>query len=77
MILPILHALYISQDMIQIQLATEYPGKRFSLGGDWSILWSLVYPLSIFLPFTDIVENIEVFGITAVTNNCEISSFFA
>lgn len=76
MIAPIVHALYISQDMIQAQMATEYPGQRFNLGGDWSPLWSLTYSISSLLPFVEVVEPITIYGINALTNNCEVSSFF-
>lgn len=53
MLAPIAHALYVSQDMIQAQMATEYPGQRFNLGGGWSPLLWLIYPASIFASFTD------------------------
>ena len=32
-IAPIAHAIYVSKDMIELQMATEYPGKRFSRRG--------------------------------------------
>ena len=76
MLAPIFHALYISQDMIQAQMATEYPGQRLNLGGDWSLLWSLAYSVSALLPLVEVVEPIKVYSINALTNNCELSSFF-
>ncbi len=53
MLAPIAHALYVSQDMIATAMATEYPGQRLNLGGKYSPLVWLIYPATIFSPFTD------------------------
>lgn len=69
MLAPILHVIYISWDVIQITKATEYPGARFELGGNWpsSLSWTCLYSISLFLPFKDI----------ALPNNCELANFFS
>ena len=67
---PIAHAVYSSWDMIEIMRATEYPGKRFELGGLMSPVFQMVYGVSSLLPFC----NIESSGIT---NNCEAATFFS
>ena len=67
MLAPICHAVFVSLDMIKIQLATEYPGQRFVTGGNLSLRDLLTYGAGIALPFKDI---------EAVTNNCEAAGFF-
>lgn len=73
MFAPIAHAVYISKDMIELQMATEYPGRRFSTGGGWSLQDTLVFLLqygsNILLPFTHSFAN-------APFNESEWSSFF-
>ena len=65
---PILHVLYISQDMIKLQMETEYPGQRFVTGGTLSISAFLFHSICPILPFKDIQE---------VTNNCEMATFYS
>lgn len=67
---PIAHAIYSSWDMIEITRATEYPGKRFELGGTMSPIFQMFYGVSSLLPFS----NIEKSGII---NNCEAATFFS
>ena len=67
---PIVHAVCSSWDMIEIMRATEYPGKRFELGGTMSPIFQMLYGVSSLLP----VCNIERSGIT---NNCEAATFFS
>ena len=70
MLAPIAHAVYISRDMIELQMATEYPGKRFTTGGGLDIfstlMWLSAYGVDPLLPFKD----------SPVINNCELASFF-
>ena len=65
---PICHAVFSAQEMIQLQMATEYPGQRFMAGGLCNIENLLVYGVSAALPFADIFEEI--------TNNCEAACFY-
>ena len=71
MLAPIIHAVYISRDMIELQMATEYPGKRFTLGGNLPLEFLpfilFGYGLDSILPFKDI---------ELLLNNCEIATFF-
>ena len=70
--LPIAHAFYLAKEMIALQLGTEYPGQRFTLGGGITLptllTWIFSYSINIILPFKDITEGIS--------NNCEAASFF-
>ncbi len=50
---PIAQAVFVSRDMIEIQMATEYPGKRFELGGHWSPIVMLYYGANLLIPFLD------------------------
>lgn len=68
MVAPILHVLYISQDVLQLQLNTEYPGRRFYSGGTFSLYSLLAHSVSAILPFSDI---------PAFTNNCEMATFYS
>ena len=68
MIAPILHIVYISQDMIKIQMATEYPGQRFIPGGELQLYYMLVHSICSLLPFKDLQE---------ISNNCEMSTFYS
>ncbi|MBR6013590.1 MAG: hypothetical protein IK062_07405 [Selenomonadaceae bacterium] len=72
MLAPIIHVIYISRDMIELQMATEYPGKRFTTGGNLPVSLLLeylaAYGASAILPFKDIWDT---------TNNCELASFFS
>ena len=65
MLLPIVHAVYVSQDMIKLTMETEYPGHRISLGGDGLLSWTLAYLIGIVLPFK-----------TLAPNECELATFF-
>ena len=67
---PIAHAVCSSWDMIEIMRATEYPGKRFELGGTMSPIFQMFYGVSSVLPFCNI-EN------SGITNNCEAATFFS
>ncbi len=73
MLAPIIHAVYISRDMIEAQMATEYPGKRFSSGGECNIFLSVVhlfaYGMDSILPFKSMINLIH--------NETGISSFFS
>lgn len=70
---PIIQAVYISRDMIELQMATEYPGRRFTLGGNLPINFLpfilFGYGLDILLPFKDITNSF--------LNNCEAATFFS
>ncbi len=68
MIAPILHALYISQDMIQLQLNTEYPGQRFSTGGKFSLWFQWIHSMGAILPFKDV---------TGPLKGCEYATFYS
>ena len=72
MLAPIVHAVYISRDMIELQMATEYPGKRFTTGGGWSLPITLEflfgYGSDVLLPFSSTAN--------APLNESELSSFF-
>ena len=70
MIAPIAHALYVSRDMIEITRATEYPGSRFVLGGNFPLTTHLLYGVSALLPFRSIDS-------TGITNDCEAATFFS
>lgn len=67
---PIAHAVYSSWDMIEIMRATEYPGKRFDLGGSMSPIFQMFYGVSSLLP----ICNTESSG---AANNCEAATFFS
>ena len=66
-IFPAMHAFMKSWEMIQVTKATVYPGTRFMLGGGMSVLDLFLYPLNIFLPFSDVMTQ---------SNNCEAARFF-
>ena len=68
MLAPILHVLYNSQDMIKLQMETEYPGRRFYSGGTCSFFTLMTHSIAALLPFKDISE---------VTNNCEAATFYS
>ena len=72
MLAPIAHAFYISRDMIELQMATEYPSRRFTTGGGASlpIFFEFLfrYGSDILLPFAS-MQN-------APDNECEVASFF-
>lgn len=68
MIAPILHVLYISQDIIQLQLNTEYPGRRFFPGGTYPISQLMIHSIGAVLPFSTI---------QAGSNNCEVATFYS
>ena len=72
MLTPIIHAVYISRDMIELQMATEYPGRRFTTGGGWSLSTTLIaffmYGADIIVPFKSMIN--------LFTNECEAASFF-
>ena len=58
--------------MIELQMATEYPGRRFSLGGTLSLPFTIGlimggYGIDVILPFEEVLK---------ATNNCEAASFF-
>lgn len=65
---PICHAVFSAREMIQLQLATEYPGQRFLAGGIIDVENLLIYGASAVLPFADIEE---------LTNNCEAACFYS
>ncbi len=65
---PICHAVFSAREMIQLQLATEYPGQRFIAGGIFDLENLLIYGASAALPFADISE---------LTNNCETACFYS
>ncbi|MBO4400813.1 MAG: hypothetical protein J5809_03095 [Selenomonadaceae bacterium] len=65
---PICHAVFSAREMIQLQLATEYPGQRFLAGGIIDVENLLIYGASAALPFADIEE---------LTNNCEAACFYS
>lgn len=67
---PIAHAVCSSWDMIEIMRATEYPGKRFDLGGSMSPIFQMFYGAGSLLP----ICNTESSG---ATNNCEAATFFS
>lgn len=69
MLAPILHVLYLSQDMIQLQLNTIYPGQRFYSGGDGTIPLLLHYAIGSILPFKDVISD--------ALNNCEMATFYS
>jgi len=71
MLAPIIHAVYASKDMIELQMATEYPGRRFTLGGNLPVEF---LPFILFGYGLDIVLPVK--DITSVLNNCEAASFF-
>ena len=72
MLAPIIHAVYVSKDMIELQMATEYPGKRFTVGGTWSlraiITMLFAYGADVAVPFKPLL-NLSI-------NECEIAGFF-
>ena len=68
MLAPILHVLYISQDMIKLQMATEYPGQRFTTGGDLLPYFQFIHSIGSILPFRDI---------TVFLSNCEFATFYS
>ena len=81
MLAPIIHAVYISRDMIELQMATEYPGKRFTLGGNLSlpiILKALLmYGIDVILPFNSMKDAFIVLDNVKISfNECEAASFF-
>ena len=70
MLAPICHVLYISRDMIEITRTTEYPGKRFELGGNWSPIIMLYYGANLLIPFLDTWNS-------GGLNNLEFATFFS
>lgn len=67
---PIAQAVFVSRDMIEIQMATEYPGKRFELGGHWSPIVMLYYGANLLIPFLDTWNS-------GGLNNLEFATFFS
>ena len=67
---PIAHAIFVSQDVIKITAATEYPGSRFELGGNISPLHQMFYVSDSLLPFCYV-------GGSRGINNCEMATFFS
>lgn len=70
MLAPIAHALYVSRDMIAIQMATDYPGQRFETGGHWSPIIMLYYGMDCLIPFLDTWHS-------GGLNNLEFATFFS
>ena len=70
MLAPICHALYVSRDMIATMLATEYPGSRSTTSGNLPPIISMLYAVSVFLPFTNIRTS-------NIANNCDAATFFS
>ena len=64
---PILHAIFSAREMIELQMATEYPGRRFVAGGGFSLIGLLTYGAGAVLPFAETLP---------VTNNCEVAGFY-
>jgi len=62
--LPVLHTLHMSSEAIGLLQASEYPGKRFTIGGGITWDWLFNSGLGLFFPFSGLTSPQLAFNMT-------------